>query len=272
MLGHPQADIGRTGNDGGLGFGFQQVGEIVDIGRDDEAVLASADLDAGAVPQLRQTRDHGLSFDLQRVLCRLAVAGDGARRPHDRLIAGAAAEIALQRLFDFGVGRFGRPHPQRIERHDKARRTETALRAVEIDHRPLHGVQLVGLAGQMLDGDDVAGVERAHEADAGIHALIDQLAGDKLANQNRTGAAIPFGAAFLRAFQRTRQAQPVEQRLVGRDIGQRDIAAVEDEAQLGAGFQLGHALSFPCRSSSCRARPAAARDNVWFRPCQNGSG
>jgi hypothetical protein len=32
---------------------------------------------------------------------------------------------------------------------------------VEIDHRLLHGMQLAALAAQVLDGDDMASVDRA---------------------------------------------------------------------------------------------------------------
>ena len=46
-----------------------------------------------------------LALDGKRVLRGLAVAGDRPRRAHDRLVAGAAAEIALQRLLDLGIRR-----------------------------------------------------------------------------------------------------------------------------------------------------------------------
>ena len=60
------------------------------------------------------------------------------------------------------------------------------------------------------------------------------------ANQNSAGAAITLSAAFLGALQRAAQAQIVEQRLVGRHIGQRDGLAIENEPKFGPGLCLGH--------------------------------
>ena len=112
---------------------------------------------------------------------------------------------------------------------------------MEIDHRLLHRMQRAVRAAQMLDGDDMAAVERAEEADAGIDAFIDQLAAGQPADQHRAGAAIALGAAFLGAAQRAAQPQIVEQRLVRRDRRQRDVLAVEDEADFVADRRLGHA-------------------------------
>ena len=92
---------------------------------------------------------------------------------------------------------------------------------MEIDHRLLHRMQPAVLAGEMLDGHDMAAVERAEEADAGVDAFIDELALRQPADQHRAGAAIALGAAFLGAAQRTAQPQIIEQRLVRRDIAER---------------------------------------------------
>ena len=142
-LGHPEPDIGRAGDDGRLRLGFAApprnrrpiAGTI-------SRCLPVADLDARcrrAAPQAAPSSPCARPPADPSPPCRRSeIALRGA---HDRLIAGAAAEIALQRLLDRRVGRIGRPHPQPIERHDEARRAEAALRAVEVDHRLLHRMQ-----------------------------------------------------------------------------------------------------------------------------------
>ena len=219
----------------------------------------------------RQPGGHAFALDGKRILRGLAVVRNRPGRAHDRLIAGAAAEIALQRLLDGRDRRLGRAHPQRIERHHEARRAEAALRAVEVDHRLLHRMQLAGFAAQMLDRHDMAAVERAEEADAGVDALIDELAAGELADQHGAGAAIALRAAFLGAAQRTAQPQIVEQRLVRADVGSATSSPLRMKRSSVRTFGFAM-LSFPCRSNSRRARPAAAHDSAWPPPCRSGSG
>src|SRR5690606_18478448 len=108
--------------------------------------------------------------------------------------------------------------------------------------------------------------ERAHEADAGIDAFIDEFATGKPADENGASAAIALGATLLRAAQGTAQAQEIEQRLVGTYIRQRDLCVVEKKPDFVADIQV----NFPCRSNSRRARRAAARGSVLPRPCRSG--
>ena len=112
---------------------------------------------------------------------------------------------------------------------------------MEVDHRLLHRMQFSGFAAEVLDRHDMAAVERAEEADAGVDAFVDELAGDELADQHSAGAAIALRAAFLGPAQRAAQPQIVEQRLAGSEIGERDVFAVENEAQLAADLWLRHA-------------------------------
>ena len=253
------------------GSAASSVAKIVERGWHQQALLARSDLDAAAVAHCRKLCRDRLALQGERVLGGLAVVGDRHRRPHDRLVAGAAAEIALQRLLDLGVGRRRVGHPQRIERHHEARRAEAALRAVEIDHRLLHRMQAAVASPEMFDGDDMAAVERAEEADAGVDAFIDELALREPSDQHGASAAVALGAAFLGAAQRAAQPEIVEQRLVRRDIGERHALAIEEEANLVADFWLGHRLSSPGRSNSHRARQAAARGSASARPCRSGS-
>ena len=123
----------------------------------------------------------------------------------DRLVAGAAAEVALQRRPRSRPRRVRVAHPERVERHHEARRAEAALAAVAVDHGRLHRVQ-GAVAGEVLDGDDVAEVDRGEQPDAGIHRLVDQPVAGPPADQHRAGAAVALGAALLGAAQPLRPA------------------------------------------------------------------
>ena len=56
-----------------------------------------------------------------------------------------------------------------------------------IHHRLLHRMQLAIARGDMLDRHDMTAVERAHEANAGIDAI---LVGESLMSQPDIGAAV----------------------------------------------------------------------------------
>ena len=73
----------------------------------DQALLSCADRHPTAVAHGAERRLGGRALAGQPVLAGLAVAGDRPRRPDDRRVAGAAAEIALQGLLDLGVGGSG---------------------------------------------------------------------------------------------------------------------------------------------------------------------
>src|SRR5690606_9567471 len=93
---------------------------------------------------------------------------------------------------------------------------------------------------QVFDGDNMAAVERGEEADAGIDALIDEVAAGKPADEHGAGAAVAFCAPFLRAGQTALETQIVEQRAVRPHVGEGDPGAVQEEADFAAdgGHQL----------------------------------
>ncbi len=226
LLRHPEADISGAGDDGRVRALLQDCREIVDIGRHDDA----PDLDAGTVRKpvkfVPDALAHGRQAVRRRVRPHAAHDLGGA---HDRRIAGAAAEVALQGLLDLpAVGLFGR-QPEAIERHDEARRAEAALRAVLVDQRLLYRMQRP-CRGQVLDGYHMGGVERADEADAGIDRLIDDLAAGQPADEHGAGTAIAFRAAFLGSRQALPEPQVVEQGLSGLDGIELDQFIVQEEA------------------------------------------
>ena len=64
-----------------------------------------------------------------------------AHRAHDRLVAGAAAEVAREPAADLVVRRVGVAVEQRLRRHEHAGRAEAALQRVLLDERALQRVQ-----------------------------------------------------------------------------------------------------------------------------------
>ena len=93
----------------------------------------------------------------------------------DRPVAGAAAEVSGERAANLRRRSGASPPPrarvERPQRHHEAGRAEAALRAVAVDHRLLHRVQVAIRLPQVLDGEERLAVERRHELDAGVDGL-----------------------------------------------------------------------------------------------------
>ena len=131
-------------------------------------------------------------------------------RVEDLHVAGAAAEVARQRLADLVVARLRAVLEQVGRRDDEARRAEAALHRARLDERLLHAVQPVAV-GEPLDRDHVVPVRlrRQHEARAHEHAV----------EQHRARAALALLARVLRARHVELLAQRVEQRLALPAVG-----------------------------------------------------
>ena len=122
----------------------------------------------------------------------------------DRPVAGAAAQVAGERLVDLVAARQARPSGlvlvERPQGHHEARRAEAALRAVAIDHRLLDGVQRAIWLAQVFHGIEGAAVEGGQELDAGVDGLEGETAfAIEFADDDGAGAAVAFRAAFLGA-------------------------------------------------------------------------
>src|SRR3546814_5353986 len=89
--------------------------------------------------RISEWRSDVCSSDLgsESIVARVVVVG-ALRRPHDRRVASAAAEVAGQGVIDHALaGKIFVVAGHGEERHDEARRAEAALRAVAVDHRLL---------------------------------------------------------------------------------------------------------------------------------------
>ncbi len=136
------------------------------------------------------------------------------RRRQNRPVAGAAAQVARQRLLRLLTLVFPAVLLQTEHRHYKSRRAKTALRAVAIDHRLLHAVQLA-MVFQILHRDQLFAVQRADERQAGIDAAVAQLSAFRLGQYDGASAAVTGSTAFFGAATAQVAAQIVQHRGVG---------------------------------------------------------
>ncbi len=140
--------------------------------------------------------------------CRRAVAaahalGGERDRLDDLGVAGAAADVAGDRLDDLGARRSGIAREQRVRGQDHRRRAVAALHAVRLAERILHGRELARPGRHALDGGDgvAVGLHREHQAGAHRRAV----------DQHGAGAAHAVLAAGMRAGEPQPLAQAIEQ-------------------------------------------------------------
>src|SRR5687767_7822418 len=128
----------------------------------------------------------------------------GARRVHDVLVSGAAAQIAGERLTDLLVRGMGALAQEARERHEKARRAEAALQAVMLAKRLLQRIQRVAI-GEPFHRLDVAAVH--------LRGKEQTRANRRAIQDDRAGAAHAVLAAQMRPGQLEIVAQEVGERL-----------------------------------------------------------
>ncbi len=113
--------------------------------------------------------------------------------PHgveDLRVAGAAAEVAGERLADLVVRR-ARGAPEQIDgRDDEARRAEAALHGARVDERLLHRGAAVAV-GEPFDG--------RHLVPVGLRGEHEARADERAVEQHRARAALALLARVLRA-------------------------------------------------------------------------
>ena len=100
MLGDPQADVGRARDDAGVGMLEQQVGQRIERRRREEPALAVADRHRLVILQRLQLGDGIRSRGEQARIAAPLSSSIAPCRRDDRLIAGAAAEVAGERVVD----------------------------------------------------------------------------------------------------------------------------------------------------------------------------
>ena len=187
--------------------------------------------------------------------------GGGLLDAHeDALVAGAAADVALDGLGDLQVGGVGRAAAQGGACHDHARDAEAALHgaggAERVDERLLLAL------GEALDRHDVVALGELRGEHARLHGLV--------VDDDRARAAGAIRAAVLDAREVEVIAQVAQDRLV---LGRDEVAAVDMQRVLGSHvlppLPLGHDAERIADDVSRTLRSAhAAGDAV--RPVDNG--
>src|SRR6266566_5159673 len=151
-----------------------------------------------------------LCLAIQRFPLRLGFFTTHARRGQlDRLIdldvAGAAAEVAGQRVFDFGACRLGIAGEQRLGGEQESGRAVAALRGAQVGERLLQGMQLAALRHRFDGSHRVAGArETQHQARQDRRSI----------QQHGARTALAQLAAVLRSGESQVLAQYLEQRLM----------------------------------------------------------
>ena len=268
-LGHPQSDVGRSGDDRGVGAGRERRGECVLRRGRDPALPGRQVLEGAATPECGEPTgdrtfvtahaESAFRGDARRapvIRCRQVV--HAFRRVEDRPVAGAAAQVARQRVAHrLPIGPAGvLVEPEQA--HHEAGRAEAALRAVALDHRLLHRMQRVG-RGEALHRVDGLAVHGRQQADAGVDAIPREAIASRFGDRHRARAAVALGAAFLRAGELSVLAQPREQGGLRRHALDLDGRAVQQEAQR-AGAGIGHC------SGEARAGGASVGISASSRP------
>src|SRR5215471_5411108 len=128
---------------------------------------------------------------------------------HDVVIAGAAAEVALEPVPDLALGRLGIALEELRRRHDHARRAEPALQPVLLPEALLDRVQLAVL-GHALDGLHLDAVALHGEERARLHRLAVDV--------NGAGAALARVAADVGAGEARQLADVVHEQQARLDL------------------------------------------------------
>ena len=167
--------------------------------------------------------DHFHQIPLEPLRSRL-IRSDGCRTD-DGGVSGAPAQIASKRVVvpDVSV-RMRRDHG-----HHETGRAESALAAMVVDHRLLHGMQAAVGRRHSFNGPDGLPVDLRYEKDAGVHGAGLRPAILQAGHNNRAGAAVSFVAALLRSGEHSGFPQPVEQSESRIRIGYVDLLVVESE-------------------------------------------
>jgi hypothetical protein len=116
--------------------------------------------------------------------------------------------------------------------HDEPRRAEAALRAMMLDHCPLH--RMKRFVGDVFDGDYFRAVGLTCKHDAGIDRLIDEASFEQAAQNDGASSTIALGAAFLGAGRAFLKPEIIEKRSVGREVGAFDEFAAAIKADRAA--------------------------------------
>ncbi|MNC30261.1 hypothetical protein D3C75_785410 [compost metagenome] len=234
LLGDLQRQVGAAGQQAGLRVGPIDFRQLVQRLRQQAAPLATLQRGIALAGDDLQ-RGQGFGFmALEAVglsLC-AGLFGGGDDRP----VAGAAAQVAGQRIDRLRAVVSGAALLQGKQRHDETRCAEAALAAVAVGHRLLHAMQMPRLT-EILDGDQLLAVQGGHEGQAGVQAAIAQpraVGGRvRLGDHHGAGTAVARRTALLGAAAAEMAAQVFEHRQIRIERGLAAQLAVEQKLDHG---------------------------------------
>ena len=160
---------------------------------------------------------------------------------HDVIVAGAAAEVARDRLPNLLIRGIGIFFQEGFEGHHEAGGAEAALQGVGLVEGFLDGMQMIGVGGQALDGEDVVAVGLHREEQAGADGLAVEKDG--------AGAADAMLAAHVGAG----QVQVVADEVAEQQAGLHLALIIDAVDAYIDSYQVSHAeTSLPrARSNAC---------------------
>ena len=235
LLGDPQADVRGTGQQARVWLRLEkarqrrQGARRMKAARFADRCIGLQGAETGRQAFQRQPRARCVQHAFARI--------------EDGPVAGAAAEVAAQGVGKLGACRAGLALRVSLvagrQRDSKPRRAKAALRAVRRHQGTLRRMQVAGRR-EILHRQQRLAVQRGQEADAGVDgakreartsnglAWLGHVAG-QLGDQQRAGAAIAFGAAFLAATGTGVLPQPLQHAAGGPVVGQLDGLAAKDK-------------------------------------------
>ncbi len=174
LLGHPQADIGAAGDDGGAGLGQKHVRERVDGGRGEEAAAAVADRRASRRRAARAAAPAS-SAAAASIASRARVGGVRSAAPRGRSGRSRCSGRDCRRARRRSPPRRAARRPCRVSANIDMTKPgvqkphcepwQSTIACCTGCRRAVGGLQI-------LDGEQLAAVERRHELDAGIDGAV----------------------------------------------------------------------------------------------------
>ena len=84
--------------------------------------------------------------------------------------------------------------------HNKTGGAKSALGSMLVHHRLLYAVKFTAGLAKILNSQQLFAIEGGKKLDTGIHRLVADTIITEFTDNNRTGPAVTFRAAFLGSF------------------------------------------------------------------------
>jgi len=160
-------------------------------------------------------------------------------RAKDRAVAGAAAKMPIEVVFDLAARRGRIVAQERVHAHDETRRAEPTLRSVVSRDPVLHLIELLSYIANSFRRRHGHPVNRTDRQQAGVHASVDDLPSVpvEVRQHHRAGATPSFFATDLIArITDGRRAQKIHEKKAGIRVLQRELLSIHMKYQVVLGL------------------------------------